>query len=154
MCFDCSAFQYQLDQVCRVTLYPAGSHDLFSDSLPQDKPLEDHVFQTIFLNKKHEHTWTRDEIKKDKISECLSWRSRPARLFEKMIDRYVFNSSRRLVAPALSFLDPLRFCRPFRLASQLEFQAYHLCWGMDFSERSRVGYHIRSGTSSSGGYIA
>lgn len=48
MCFDCTAFQYQLDQ---------------------EKPLEDHVFQTIFLNKKHEHTWTKDEIKKDKISQ-------------------------------------------------------------------------------------
>lgn len=35
----------------------------------QDKPLEDHVFQTIYLNKKHEDTWSKDEIKKDKISE-------------------------------------------------------------------------------------
>ena len=48
MCFDCSAFQYQLDK---------------------DKPLKDHVFQTIFLNKRDEHTWTRDEIQKDKISQ-------------------------------------------------------------------------------------
>lgn len=48
MCFDCSNFQYQLDH---------------------KKPLEDHVFQTIFLNNKHSDTWQKDEIKKDKISE-------------------------------------------------------------------------------------
>lgn len=46
MCFDCSNFQYQLDKT---------------------KPKEDHIFQTIFLNKKDEKTWSRDEIKKDKI---------------------------------------------------------------------------------------
>jgi hypothetical protein len=48
MCFDCHAFQHQL---------------------PKDKPLEDHIFQTIFLNNKHKDTWQKDEIKKDKISE-------------------------------------------------------------------------------------
>lgn len=48
MCFDCSAFQYQLDK---------------------KKPLEDHVFQTIFLNNVDEHLWQKDEIKKDKISK-------------------------------------------------------------------------------------
>ncbi|RSH89643.1 hypothetical protein EHS25_002194 [Saitozyma podzolica] len=60
MCFDCSAFQYQLDK---------------------DKPLEDHVFQTIYLNKKHEDTWSKDEIKKDKIIRedwwhqlCHTWK--------------------------------------------------------------------------------
>ncbi|GAA5966780.1 hypothetical protein JCM8115_002814 [Rhodotorula mucilaginosa] len=47
MCFDCSNFQYQLKE--------------------QDKPFEDHAFQTIFLNKKHEHLWSKDEIRKDKI---------------------------------------------------------------------------------------
>ncbi|KAI9632138.1 uncharacterized protein MKK02DRAFT_20857 [Dioszegia hungarica] len=59
MCFDCSAFQYQLDK---------------------EKPLEDHVFQTIFLNNKHTDTWDKDEIKKDKIIRedwwhqlCHSW---------------------------------------------------------------------------------
>jgi len=46
MCFDCHAFQHQL---------------------PKDKPLEDHIFQTIFLNNKHKDTWQKDEIKKDKI---------------------------------------------------------------------------------------
>jgi hypothetical protein len=34
----------------------------------QDRPLEDRVFQTIFLNKKHDETWTKHEIKQDKIS--------------------------------------------------------------------------------------
>ncbi|KAL7420177.1 hypothetical protein Q5752_005143 [Cryptotrichosporon argae] len=52
MCFDCNAFQVQLDQ---------------------DAPLENHVFQTIFLNKKHQHTWTIDEIKKDKIVRVDWW---------------------------------------------------------------------------------
>jgi hypothetical protein len=47
MAFDCTAFQAQL---------------------PKDLPFERHVFQTIFLNKKHENTWSMDEIKKDKIS--------------------------------------------------------------------------------------
>ena len=46
-CFDCSAFQFQLDQ---------------------GKPFEDHVFQTIFLNKDHEKYWSNNEINKDKIS--------------------------------------------------------------------------------------
>jgi len=48
MCFDCSAFQYQLDKT---------------------KPYKDHIFQTIFLNNKDEHTWQKDEIKKECISE-------------------------------------------------------------------------------------
>ena len=47
MCFDCSNFQYQLDK---------------------ERPLEEHVFQTIFLNDKHMDTWSKDEIRKDKIS--------------------------------------------------------------------------------------
>jgi hypothetical protein len=53
MCFDCSAFQYQLDK---------------------DKPQKDHIFQTIFLNKKHQETWSKDEIRKDKISPPTSVR--------------------------------------------------------------------------------
>ncbi|OCF34508.1 hypothetical protein I317_03655 [Kwoniella heveanensis CBS 569] len=59
MCFDCNNFQYQLDK---------------------NAPLEDHVFQTIFLNKRDENTWTKDEIRKDKIIRedwwhqlCHSW---------------------------------------------------------------------------------
>lgn len=48
MCFDCSAFQYQLDKT---------------------KPYKDHIFQTIFLNNKDEHTWQKDEIKKECISK-------------------------------------------------------------------------------------
>ena len=49
MCFDCSNFQYQLKDA--------------------KKPVEDHIFQTIFLNKKDKETWTIDEIKEDKISK-------------------------------------------------------------------------------------
>lgn len=72
MCFDCSNFQFQLKE--------------------QERPFEDHAFQvsnasgpgackypqidtretarqTIFLNKKHQHLWSKDEIRKDKISE-------------------------------------------------------------------------------------
>jgi hypothetical protein len=67
MCFDCSAFQYQLEK---------------------DTPLEEHVFQTIFLNKKHKETWSMDEIRKDKISECT----------DKV---ELMASSHRLVASAL-----------------------------------------------------
>ncbi|GAA5827196.1 hypothetical protein JCM11251_001165 [Rhodosporidiobolus azoricus] len=52
MCFDCSAFQYQLKQ---------------------NKPLEDHVFQTIFLNTKHRKYWSMDEIKEDKIIRKDWW---------------------------------------------------------------------------------
>ena len=52
MCFDCSAFQYQLDR---------------------DKPLEDHVFQTIFLNKKDQHTWDIDQIREDKVIRKDWW---------------------------------------------------------------------------------
>ena len=51
MCFDCSAFQYQLDKT---------------------KPLKDHVFQTIFLNNKDEKLWQKDEIKKECISKYRS----------------------------------------------------------------------------------
>lgn len=47
MCFDCSNFQYQLKEA--------------------KMPFEQHVFQTIFLNKKNKETWSYDEIKKDKI---------------------------------------------------------------------------------------
>ncbi|EIN12852.1 FAD/NAD(P)-binding domain-containing protein [Punctularia strigosozonata HHB-11173 SS5] len=46
MCFDCSAFQYQI---------------------PEDIPFENHVFQTIFLNKAHDQTWSKHEISQDKI---------------------------------------------------------------------------------------
>ncbi|EIW68152.1 hypothetical protein TREMEDRAFT_33043 [Tremella mesenterica DSM 1558] len=59
MCFDCSAFQYQLDK---------------------HRPFEDHVFQTIFLDKNNAHLWTKEEISKDKIIRedwwhqlCHSW---------------------------------------------------------------------------------
>jgi len=52
MCFDCSAFQYQLDK---------------------EKPLGDHVFQTIFLNNKDKDTWQIDEIKEDKIIRKDWW---------------------------------------------------------------------------------
>jgi hypothetical protein len=48
MCFDCSAFQYQLDKT---------------------KPLKDHIFQTIFLNNKDDKLWQKDEIKKECISK-------------------------------------------------------------------------------------
>jgi hypothetical protein len=70
MCFDCSAFQYQLDKVRQTPQGPLARSAPLLTPL-QDRPLEDHVFQTIYLNKKHEDTWSKDEIKKDKISEWL-----------------------------------------------------------------------------------
>merc|ERR1712225_76494 len=53
MCFDCSNFQYQLKR--------------------ENRPFEDHVFQTIFLNNKHKDTWSIDEIRKDKIIRQDWW---------------------------------------------------------------------------------
>jgi hypothetical protein len=53
MCFDCHNFQYQLKDA--------------------KKPVEDHIFQTIFLNKKDKETWTIDEIKEDKISKSIHY---------------------------------------------------------------------------------
>ncbi|KAG7095617.1 hypothetical protein E1B28_006342 [Marasmius oreades] len=52
MSFDCSAFQYQLDK---------------------NAPLENHVFQTIFLNKEDEETWSKHEIAPDKIIKENWW---------------------------------------------------------------------------------
>ncbi|ORY30790.1 FAD/NAD(P)-binding domain-containing protein [Naematelia encephala] len=52
MCFDCNAFQYQL---------------------AKDTGPEDHVYQTIFLNKKHKDTWQKDEIRQDKILRVDWW---------------------------------------------------------------------------------
>jgi len=46
MSFDCNHYQAQL---------------------PKDIPIERHVFQTIFLDKKDERQWTRAEIDKEKI---------------------------------------------------------------------------------------
>ncbi|KAK0652734.1 hypothetical protein B0T16DRAFT_455077 [Cercophora newfieldiana] len=60
MCFDCTNYQAQF---------------------PPDVPFEDHVFQTIFLNKERDgHLWTDGEIAEDKIIRkdwwhqlCHSW---------------------------------------------------------------------------------
>ena len=46
MCFDCTNYQSQF---------------------PLDVPFEKHIFQTIFLNDKDKHLWTKDEIDPDKI---------------------------------------------------------------------------------------
>ncbi|KAI5455425.1 hypothetical protein NCC49_000235 [Naganishia albida] len=73
MCFDCNAFQYQLDQ---------KSHP------------KDHVFQTIFLNKKHKDTWSIDEIKEDKIIRKDWWHQ-----LEHSWTHYAF------VVPWMSFLN-------------------------------------------------
>jgi hypothetical protein len=75
MCFDCSNFQYQLKE--------------------QKKPVEDHIFQTIFLNKKDKETWTIDEIKKDKISKHQLSIGHGSLLITRD-----FDSSTGLVAPA------------------------------------------------------
>lgn len=80
MCFDCSNFQYQLKDA--------------------KKPVEDHIFQTIFLNKKDKETWTIDEIKEDKISRSTV--DPPAgRLGSRLMANLVcVNSSKGLVASA------------------------------------------------------
>ena len=80
MCFDCSAFQYQLKE--------------------KDKPFDDHVFQTIFLNKKHQHLWSHKEIREDKISASASPSSSPSLdlLKSRLISILLLRSPHRLVA--------------------------------------------------------
>ncbi|KAF9269470.1 FAD/NAD(P)-binding domain-containing protein [Marasmius fiardii PR-910] len=55
MSFDCSAFQYQLSKA--IT----------------DAPIKKHIFQTIFLNKEHEETWSKHEIAQDTIIKENWW---------------------------------------------------------------------------------
>ncbi len=53
------------------------------------------IHKTIFLNKKHQHLWSMDEIKKDKIGEpSCAWSN-------CLADHASIFSSHRLVAPAL-----------------------------------------------------
>jgi hypothetical protein len=111
MCFDCSAFQYQLDKT---------------------KPYKDHIFQTIFLNNKDEHTWQKDEIKKECISEL------PRRSSAD-------NSSRGLVASAVSRLDTLRLCRTFHLGFEPKLQAHYLRCRLDSRQRSRSRCYLWKG---------
>lgn len=120
MCFDCSNFQFQLKE--------------------QDKPFEDHAFQvrlsraasqpwdysrpdiptptaqTIFLNKKHEHLWSKDEIRKDKISASPSHRLSDSLRGDLTEFRPLLASSRGLVASALPRLEALRGMRPVDVA--------------------------------------
>jgi len=112
MCFDCSAFQYQLDKT---------------------KPYKDHIFQTIFLNNKDEHTWQKDEIKK----ECISKSPRPSS---------ADNSSRGLVASAVSWLDSLRLCRTFHLGIEPKLEAHYLRCRLDPRERPRSRCYLRKGS--------
>ena len=112
MCFDCSAFQYQLDKT---------------------KPYKDHIFQTIFLNNKDEHTWQKDEIKK----ECIS---------ESSLPNAADQSSRGLVASAVSRLDTLRLCRTFHLGIEPKLQTHHLRCRLDACQRSRSRCYLRKGS--------
>ncbi|TKY87974.1 hypothetical protein EX895_003070 [Sporisorium graminicola] len=45
----------------------------------KDPPVEDHVFQTIFLNKELSQKWTRDEITKDKVILEKWWKQQSHR---------------------------------------------------------------------------
>ncbi|KAJ9123762.1 hypothetical protein QFC24_003536 [Naganishia onofrii] len=102
MCFDCNAFQYQLnhkshpkDHVFQVCLYPvAAQNDKSADS--------DFVAgeQTIFLNKKHKDTWSIDEIKEEKIIRKDWWHQ-----LEHSWTHYAF------VVPWMSFLNGTRHTR-------------------------------------------
>ncbi|KIK64063.1 hypothetical protein GYMLUDRAFT_40296 [Collybiopsis luxurians FD-317 M1] len=76
MSFDCSAFQSQF---------------------PKEAPLEKHVFQTIFLNKKDENTWSKNEIRPDKIIAESWWHQ-----FCHSYTHYFF------VVPFLFFLNRIR----------------------------------------------
>ena len=75
MSFNCSQFQPQLRA--------------------QNKPLQDQIFQTVFLNDENKSAWTKNEIQPSKISELseLSFISREAqntdqRRFSVRVDEY------------------------------------------------------------------
>ncbi|KAJ9109518.1 hypothetical protein QFC20_003262 [Naganishia adeliensis] len=95
MCFDCNAFQYQLNQ---------NSHP------------KDHVFQTIFLNKKHKDTWSIDEIKEEKIRRTgginLSIRGvsidEGQAIEETVLIAGIFTAHYAFVVPWMSFLNGKR----------------------------------------------
>ena len=90
----------------------------------QHLPMEQHIFQTIFLNDKHTDTWSKDEIRKDKISASPFLRLYCA-------DR---RSPRRLVASALPFLDALRFRCTIRLGLEPKLEAHDICRSMDIGQ--------------------
>ncbi|KAN0063765.1 hypothetical protein ACQY0O_003815 [Thecaphora frezii] len=50
-----------------------------STSTQQPPPLEDHVFQTIFLNRDLSHKWTKDEIQPDKVILEKWWKQQSHR---------------------------------------------------------------------------
>lgn len=59
MAFDCTNYQHQFRQ------------DHHADKAPI--PYDRHVFQSIFLDKKHSHLWTIDQIDESKIIERKWW---------------------------------------------------------------------------------
>ncbi|KZF21293.1 flavin-containing amine oxidasedehydrogenase-like protein [Xylona heveae TC161] len=59
MAFDCTNYQHQFRQ------------EQDADKPPQ--PFDQHIFQSIFLDKTHRELWTIDEIDKDKIIESKWW---------------------------------------------------------------------------------
>lgn len=61
MSFDCSNYQHQFRQDC-----PTGDGVI-------NKPIEQHVFQSIFLNKQNSDMWTKDEINVHKVIEEKWW---------------------------------------------------------------------------------
>ncbi len=61
MSFDCTNYQHQFRQDCPDELGVST------------KPEENHVFQSIFLNKQNAEMWTKDEIAIDKIIEEKWW---------------------------------------------------------------------------------
>jgi hypothetical protein len=113
MSFDCTAFQAQL---------------------PKDKPFDDHVFQTIFLNKKHEQTWSMHEIDPAKISTSSAYFA-PACLW------LMGCSPSRLVAPAVPRVDALPVRRATHVGAQRP-EADDVRGRVDARERSRARAHL------------
>lgn len=61
MSFDCTNYQHQFRM------------DNPAPNGVANKPEEEHVFQSIFLNKENQELWSRDEIAKDKVIEEKWW---------------------------------------------------------------------------------
>ena len=72
MAFDCTNYQHQfrLDTNPSVSL---SSPEAQKKQLKPSVPYENHVFQSIFLDKQQSHLWTIDQIDESKIIEKKWW---------------------------------------------------------------------------------
>lgn len=116
MAFDCTNYQAQF---------------------PKDQPFETHVFQTIFLNKEDERTWSIKEIAKDKIIRVDWWHQVSVLCLSRQ--RTDLNYS-----IALSWVRSLSLCHTVPLPPQLDASAFLLPpqvsssirWILDLGQRA------------------